>query len=221
MYLILLACLLNPEKMDDVLLFLFKKKAHLQPVPVTTIEIGETLGMSQQNASRRLQLLEKQGYVKRLRQGTRLTKKAINEISGLHLSLKKVFEEGELEIEGTVTKGRGEGGYYLKLEGYRKQMRKKLGFEPYPGTLNIKLSNLKKREQLLRLEPVVITGFKENDRAYGDLFAYKCRLEGHDCAILIPLRTHHGPKILEIVCPFNIRKQLEKRDGDRIRVIVW
>ncbi len=207
--------------MDDILLFLFKRKAHMQPVAVTTAELGAEVGMSQQNASRRLALLVEKGYIKRTEEGVGLTKKAYEEITALYGSMRRIFEEGQLEIEGIVTKGLGEGRYYLALDGYRKQMKEKLGFEPYPGTLNIEIRDSWKREHLLQLEPIVITGFKDKRRTYGDLFAYRCKLENQECALIVPLRTHHGPRTLEIVCPFNIRKKLGKKDGDRVKVVVW
>jgi riboflavin kinase len=207
--------------MDEILIFLFKKKAHAQPVAVTTSELGEATGMSQQNASRRLNSLEDEGYIKRTQEGILLTKKAYAEMASLYGSMKRVFEEGQLEIEGKITKGLGEGKYYLSMEGYKGQMKELLGFEPYPGTLNIEVKDPWDREQLVQLEPIVIKGFKDKERSYGDLFAYRCRLEKHECALIVPLRTHHGPRILEVVCPFNIRRKLGKKDGDMVKVVVW
>jgi riboflavin kinase len=166
-------------------------------------------------------MLLEQGYLKRTDEGISLTKKAYDEMASLYGSMKRVFEEGQLRIEGTVTKGAGEGRYYLAMEAYRKSMKEKLGFEPYPGTLNIEMDADWERGQLLQLEPIVIKGFKDKKRSYGDLFAYKCRLESHECALIVPLRTHHGPRTLEIVCPFNIRKKLGKKDGDKVKVIIW
>jgi riboflavin kinase len=207
--------------MDEILIFLFKKKAHAQPLSVTTSELGEVMGFSQQNASRRLGALEQEGYIEKTQAGIMLTKKAYSEIASLYGGLRSVFEEGELEIEGKVVKGLGEGRYYLSLDGYRKQIKELLGFEPYPGTLNIDVMDSWDREQLVHLDPVVIKGFKGKDRSYGDLFAYRCRLEGHECALIVPLRTHHGPKTLELACSFNIRKKLGKKDGDKVKVAVW
>ena len=166
-------------------------------------------------------MLADNGYVKRTKEGLILTKKARDEIAALYASMKRIFEEGQMEIQGTITKGIGEGKYYLGMPGYMKQMKKKLGFEPYPGTLNIKIKGNWQREQLLQQEPIIITGFKDKKRTYGDLFAYKCKLENEECALIIPLRTHHGPNILEMVCPFNIRKKLGKKDGQKVRVIIW
>jgi CTP-dependent riboflavin kinase len=44
-------------------------------------------------------------------------------------------------LEGTVFTGLGEGAYYISKETYLKQLTEKLGFEPYLGTLNLKLSS--------------------------------------------------------------------------------
>lgn len=208
--------------MDEILVLLLKRGAHLKPVRITTSELGSEVRMSQQNASRRLLALEKEGYLKRGKGGVRMTRKAHNELAGAYSVLKRIFEGRRLEISGTITRGLGDGRYYLSMEGYRKQMKERLGFVPYPGTLNVKIDDgeLWKRQHILQLEPVVIAGFRDRKRTYGDLYAYRCRVGDRQCALIIPLRTHHGPQILEIVGPCNIKKRLGKKDGDRVKVVV-
>ena len=206
--------------MDEILLLLLRKGAHKKPVKLTTAEVGQGAGISQQSASRRLLALEEEGLISRGADGLSLTRKAHDEIAREYAALKSVFEE-KLEISGAIETGIGEGKYYLSLEGYRKQMKEKLGFEPFPGTLNIKLSksDLWKKEQLLAGEAVVISGFRSRERTYGDIYAYPCRLEEKECAVIVPLRTSHGPDIIEIICGFDIRKKFGKKDGDIVRVI--
>jgi len=194
----------------------------MQPAAMTTTDMGKLTGMSQQNASRKLAMLEQEGFIERSKDGIRLTGKACDELGELYSTLKKAFGDKKLEIEGVISKGLGEGGYYVSLDGYLDQIKEKLGFKPYPGTLNMKIgvSQRWKRQHLLQGEPIVITGFRGKERTYGDLFAYKCALEGLPCAIIIPLRTHHGADTLELLCPFNVKKRLGKGEGDRIKVIV-
>lgn len=206
--------------MDEILLLLLRRGAHLKPFRITTSEIGAQTGMSQQNASRKLLALEEEGYVERGKDGIRLAKKAYDELAADYVVLKSVFEGKKLEIEGRISKGLGEGGFYVSMEGYRRQIKEKLGFEPFPGTLNIVVDDAWKKQSLLQLEPVIISGFRDHDRTYGDLFAYPCRLGTHECAIIVPLRTHHGPEIIELISPLNIKKELHKKDGDRIRVLI-
>jgi riboflavin kinase len=208
--------------MDEMLLLLLRHGAHLRPVRITSSELGTQLSMSQQNASRRLLELERDGYIERKEGGIQLTKKGQDELAGVYSVLKAAFEGGKLEIEGTVVSGLGEGKYYLSLQGYREQIEKKLGFSPYPGTLNVRLdeADLWKKQHILGLDPVMIKGFKDEERTYGDLFAYRCTLEGQDCVVILPLRTHHGAEIMEIIAPFDLKRKLGKKDGDRVRVVV-
>jgi riboflavin kinase len=208
--------------MDELLILLLRKGAYSRPLKLTTGELGTLAGMSQQNASRKLARLGKDGYLERGKDGIRLTKKAYDESAALFTSLKAIFEGGRIEMEGTIVRGLGEGSFYMSLPGYKKAIKEKLGFDPFPGTLNIRLDGdlAWKRQQLLESEPIVIPGFRGKGRTFGDLFAYRCRLGGKDGAIIVPLRTHHGPDILETIFSFNAKKEFGKKDGDRVKVIV-
>ena len=204
--------------MDEVLLLLLRLGAHRDSVRITTSEIGTEAGMSQQNASRRLSMLEEKGHIERKDGEIKITKKGMKEISGEYAILKKVFDS-RVEITGTIIEGLGEGKYYMSLKGYRDQIREKIGFRPYPGTLNIRIGK-GSRDHVLASEPILIAGFTNKDRTYGDIFAFPCKVEGTSGAIIVPLRTSHGPDILEVVSSFDIRKKLGKKNGDKITVIL-
>jgi CTP-dependent riboflavin kinase len=45
----------------------------------------------------------------------------------------------EIVLKGTVFSGRGKGRHFVDLPWARKQFQEKLGFNPYPGTLNLRL----------------------------------------------------------------------------------
>ncbi len=206
--------------MDRILILLLRKGAHERALRLTTSELGALSGMSQQNASRRLAALEKAGMVQRGREGILITRKGMESLSGLYSDLKAALEPGALEISGIVVKGLGEGRFYMSQPGYRSQISGKLGFDPFPGTLNIRLDEKEtwKRKRVLGMEPITISGFRDRERTFGDLFAYRCTLRGRGCAIIFPLRTHHGPDVMELVCPFNAKRELGLKDGDRIAV---
>src|SRR3989338_8257530 len=189
--------------MDEVLIFLLKKGAHNKPVKISTTEIGKIIGMSQQNASKRLMDLEKEGRIARSNQGIVITAEGIRMIKEMYASLKDAIEGGSFTMIGKITEGLREGGFYVSLKGYQKQFEKKLGFRAYPGTLNLKLgkSEAEKRHRLREIDPIIIEGWKEKNRSYGDIFAYKCRIEGEEAALIIPVRTHHGMDIIELIAP--------------------
>ncbi|MBU1681885.1 DUF120 domain-containing protein [Candidatus Micrarchaeota archaeon] len=204
--------------MDEILLLLLKIGAHRKPAKITTLELGAEIGISQQSASRRLGQLEEEGYVRRTSEGIGITKKAQEIFAAEYAILKAAIEE-KFEISGKIITGLGEGRYYMELDGYRSQIKEKLGFAPYPGTLNIEVDEKWKKDQLMGLEPILIKGFSSKDRTYGDIYAYPGKLENERCAVVVPLRSSHGQNVLEIISEFDIRKKLNKKDGDKIVVI--
>ena len=208
--------------MNELLLFLLKKGAHRNAVGISTTEIGNALDMSQQNASRLLIELEKQEKIKRIGSSIMITKKGLEEIKDAYASLKQSLEGDRLQIKGKIIEGLGEGGFYVSLQGYKKQFKGKLGFEPFPGTLNLKLdkNEIEKRYRLRELDPIIIEGWHDEKRSYGDLFAYKCKLDDIEGAVVLPVRTHHGLDIIELIAPFNIKQKLRKKNGDELIVHV-
>jgi riboflavin kinase len=74
----------------------------------------------------------------------KIEEEGTKELQKLHSELKVLMEKSyppSVTLEGTVFTGLGEGAYYVTKEHYRQQIVEKLGFEPYPGTLNLKLSS--------------------------------------------------------------------------------
>ncbi|MDO8553433.1 MAG: DUF120 domain-containing protein [Candidatus Micrarchaeota archaeon] len=206
--------------MNELLLLLLKKGGNIRSVTISTTEIGNALNMSQQNASRLMIELEQEGAISRDKRGIMITKSGMEEILAVYGTMKQSLEGKKMTIKGTIALGLGEGGYYISLEGYKKQFREKLGFEPFPGTLNLKLDKEQEEKRLMlrEMDPIIIEGWKTEDRSFGDLFAYKCKIDGVEGAIVIPVRTHHGTEVLELVSPVNIKKKLGKKDGDLIKI---
>ena len=211
--------------MDELLLLLFKHGASKQFIRLSTSKIAKALSMSQQNASRRLIELEKQGKIERNGSNVRLNPSAVKEIASVYGELKKQFDFDsvqQIKIEGKIVSGLREGAYYLSLPGYKKALQSALGYAPYPGTLNLRLdkANIQKRFLLKEGEAIFIAGFKSGNRTFGAAYAYPCKIGGITGAILIPVRTHHGPDILEIIAPVSITKTLHKKEGDWVRIII-
>ena len=98
---------------NEILIALLKKSAHKKKVIITTTELGEETGMSQQNASRLLLELEKKGFVERDGNGITIRKPGIAELSRIYAELEGAFHEGRIIIQGEIVQGLGEGRYYL------------------------------------------------------------------------------------------------------------
>ncbi len=200
-----------------------------RPVVVSTGTLARELGLSQQTASRRLIEMEKQGLVERTMDGrvqkVRITKEGVRHLNHMYRVLKPVFEEPEKELvmKAVVFSGLSEGSYYMSMEGYRKQFRSKLGFDPFPGTLNLRLGTdaTSKRRELDSYPFVPIDGFADTDRTYGGARCYPVLVGGLvRGAIVVPIRAHYGEDVIEIIAPENLRKRLRLKDGDPVEIRV-
>jgi riboflavin kinase len=211
------------------LLKLVEMKAHRGDTPVTTNRVAKIIETSQQTASRRLMELEKTGLIRRARipggEGVQLTQEGKNELNAVYLTLRTVLEPRpkELVLEGELFSGLGEGAYYIHQSGYRRQFIKKLGYDPFPGTLNIRLDKrfLRERSLLDTMPSVLVDGFSNGKRSYGPVRCIPVSVNGVAQAnIITALRSHYGEEILEIIAPMNLRERLRLKDGDIIRVRV-
>jgi len=190
-------------------------------VSVTLRGLASKLGVSPQTVMRWLSDFESSGILERVITGrrtrVRLTEKGLKLLEDIHDSLDSALYGGV--IIGEVVSGLGEGAYYVRQ--YRERFREYLGFDPYPGTLNIRVIFPKTVfDALCNVKPIVIPGFVRNGRSFGDVRAYPVSVEGIDGAIVIPSRTIHPPKIAEVVSPVCIRKRLKVDDGDRVTLRV-
>jgi riboflavin kinase len=202
--------------------------AYSKAIEITTTILGRKLGISQQTASRRLSELDKVGWITKERtlkgQGIRISKEGVEILKSIYGELRSIFE-GELasiDIEGIVFSGMRDGAYYVTREGYGKQFMEKLGFNPYPGTLNLKLKTglQVQAKRILDAYPgIVIEGFEDGQRTFGPVKSFKTlinnKIEG---AVLLIKRTHHSENVMEIISPVYLREKLGLKDGDRVNI---
>jgi len=205
--------------------------AHKRVAKISTEYLAEKLGASQQTASRYLIELENIGWIKRTvtPEGCliKITDAGFKELQKLHSNLRFLVEAAyppSVTLEGTVFTGLGEGAYYISLEPYRKQFMEKLGFDPYPGTLNLKLKteyDVKARSELEAYPAVEVEGFKNENRTFGRVKCYPVVLENKvKGALISALRSHYDASVIEIIAPVFLRRHLKLKDGHKVKVEV-
>lgn len=118
------------------------------------------------------------------------------------------------KVEGHIARGFGEGAFFMSIKHYQKEIKIKLGFKAYPGTLNIKVGK-KQKDLLKNLKKIKINGFKENERIFGGADCYKAKIKNIDGAIIIPQFTKHKD-IIEFIAPIHIKSTFKLKDGDNI-----
>ncbi len=200
-------------------------------VEISTAALAIKINKSQQAASRQLLDLEKASFVERIRSGgknrVKITENGKTAVADLYSILQLVLEGKELalEINGEVFTGLGEGAYYMSMKGYRRQFVKQLGFEPYPGTLNLRLNtplDQRQRRDLEQQPSILIQGFEDGQRTYGWAKCYLAKIKGKTKgAVIILERAHYDHTVLEVISPINIRDELEIKDGDILPITIY
>ncbi|MEK6977773.1 MAG: DUF120 domain-containing protein [Candidatus Hydrothermarchaeota archaeon] len=120
-----------------------------------------------------------------------------------------------MEIDGRVVKGLGEGSHYVQIPEYKNQFIERLGFTPYPGTLNLRVKE--GLEALGRREGIEVEGFTKGGRSFGPVKCFKARIGGIAGAVVIPARGRHA-ETLEFIAPVKVREVLKLADGDVVRI---
>jgi len=118
-------------------------------------------------------------------------------------------------MRGKVSAGIGEGQFYISKDGYKRQFREILGFEPFPGTLNVKLDTLFVPPEH---KAIRIKGFQDEARTFGECRCYKIKLNGIDAAVVRPERSDYPADLIEVIAPVNLRKALVLGEGDLVEI---
>ncbi|MCI4342266.1 MAG: DUF120 domain-containing protein [Thermoplasmata archaeon] len=207
-----------------VLRLLGQRGADRAPVVSSSREIGEALGFLQQATDRYLISLARRGLVLRSldarKQRLALTPAGLDRLRREYTSLRRIFEgPGTLVLSGTVSSGLGEGRYYLSQPGYVSQFAERLGYTPFPGTLNVRLAEpeLVRAAALRHWKGIRIDGFSASGRTFGGATCLVARIGGSPGHLIMPDRSHHTD-VLELVAPVELRKELTLRDGDRVEL---
>ncbi len=205
-----------------------KLGASKTPIRISTTQLSGKIGGSQQSASRHLQVLEKEGLLERtITSGgskVTVTPAGLAELDMVLQELKWHLEGKEAEtiiIEGEVVSGLFQGAYYISKEGYQRQIKAKLGFEAFPGTLNVKIKEEEyhKRRKLERGPSIRLNGFKDEEREFGAAGVYPCIInDEEEGALIVAERSSHDYSVMEIISPQYLRRKMELADGDKIKV---
>lgn len=198
-------------------------------VKISTEYLAEKMGLSQQTASRHLIELEDKDWIKRTITPDgcliKITNSGKAELKKLYSDLRLIFEAAyppSVTLDGVLFTGLGEGAYYVTKEGYRKQFIEKLGFDPYPGTLNLKLTteyDMKVRSELEAYPAIAIEGFEDESRTFGPVKCYPAIINNKvKGAIIYALRSHYNSSVLEIIAPSFLRGKLKLKDGNKVKV---
>ncbi len=205
-----------------VLKLLAQAGADHTPLVLTSRELGDRVGVSQQAADRYLMDLERRGLLTRSlanrRQRLQLSREALALLRAEYRGYRRIFEgPARISIAGEVVTGLGEGRYYLSQPGYVVQFSERLGYAPYPGTLNVRLrpSEIRRLGVVGDWDGVRIDGFEAGGRTFGGASCYPAKLNGRKCHLIRPDRSHYQD-VVEFVAADRLRTRLALKDGSAV-----
>ena len=211
----------------ETLIILAKEGAYSGSLKLSLSWLARRLNASRQTAARQLIELENQGLIKRelvsRGQSVGLTTAGLATLRLVHRELDAILGKKPqvLELAGQVVSGVGEGSYYVEQKGYMQQFKRELGFDPYPGTFDVKLdkASLELRATLMELPGRQIGGFSIPKRTFGPVKCFPAMLKGTKVAVVLPSRSHYSD-VIELIAPKNLRRSLKLEDGDMVKVEV-
>ena len=121
------------------------------------------------------------------------------------------------EISGRVVTGAGKAAQFTQLDWVQEQCYTKLGFRPYPGTLNLEVAekclpvvDVLRREEGIRLVPP--------DPEFCAATVLPLSVGTVSGALIVPEASVniHGRNIIEVLAPVRLKDALGLNEGERI-----
>jgi len=207
---------------------LLSKGAKYNYVTITTSSLGKNIHKSQQAASKHLLELEENKFITRIINGrnlsVKITSKGFSEMVKLSSVLQKSLDSSpsHIDLKGTLVSGMGEGAYYMGLKGYTKQFQSKIGYIPFPGTLNVRLDQKIHQESIKQFETlngIKIKSFSDGKRTYGWVKCFSAKLNNSiNCQLIVLERTHHDDSVIELISKVCLRKNAKLKDGSKVSI---
>jgi CTP-dependent riboflavin kinase len=124
-------------------------------------------------------------------------------------------------LSGTVVTGTKKAAFFTQLEWVKIQCLTLLGFEPYPGTLNIQFREQDK-QAMAELQTLPGLSLVPPDGAYCLSQVYPVQIGNIPGAIILPEESVrlHGTGIVEILAPVCLREVMNLQNGDPVSFTV-
>jgi CTP-dependent riboflavin kinase len=124
-------------------------------------------------------------------------------------------------LTGKIVSGIKQGAFFTQLDWVQEQCLEKLGFKPYPGTLNLEIAN----ENMAIIEALQAQEGIElvpPDSNFCSGFVFPITIEGISGAMVAPAEDVrvHGKNIIEIISQLRLKDALGVEDGDWITVTI-
>ena len=111
-----------------------------------------------------------------------------------------------ISLEGIVTTGLGQGAQFMAIPWVRDAVCRLIGFDPYPGTLNVKLldAGTVAAWRQIQAGPALRLAPPPPEGCGARLFRVTVAPD-IAAAIIVPDETGHAENLLELIAPIHVR----------------
>lgn len=130
-------------------------------------------------------------------------------------------------VKGVVFSDLGRAGAFLGIDWVREAIRERVGFDPYPGTLNMRAdgADLDRWEQVRQHGGKIV--LPSPDPAFCNAFLFTGFVEGWEsatgsrerAAVVVPEVREYPADKLEIIAAVSLKQAHSVRDGDELTVV--
>ena len=130
-------------------------------------------------------------------------------------------------VKGVVFSDLGRAGAFVGIDWVREAVRERVGFDPYPGTLNLRANgaDLTRWEQVRRHAGKIV--LPSPDPAFCNAFLLTGFVQGWESgagarermAVVVPEVEEYPADKLEIIAAVSFKQAHSVRDGDELTVV--
>jgi len=126
-----------------------------------------------------------------------------------------------ISLQGVVTSGLGQGAQFMAVPWVRDAIRTLIGFDPYPGTLNLRLPDADTVSTWREIQngPAVVLIPPPPESCGARLYRVVVAPD-IDAAIIVPDVTRHRDGTLELIAAVHVRTRLGLRDDDGVTLLI-
>ena len=125
----------------------------------------------------------------------------------------------DIILTGRVVSGVGEGRYFTQLDWVREQFVTNFGFDPAPGTFNVRI-NPEQTYLLRRLDQYRGVKILPPDNKFCAAKCFPVKVGVVKGVLVTPLVEGYSEDVMEIMAPVNMRQSLNIKDDDIVEVCV-
>ena len=134
---------------------------------------------------------------------------------------------GDIQVKGVVFSDLGRAEAFLGVDWVRAAIRECVGFDPYPGTLNIRAdgADLARWERVRQQACRIV--LRSPDPAFCNAFLFTGFVQGWDSgagapervAVVVPEVEEYPDDKLELIAAVSFKQARSVRDGDELTVV--